>query len=86
MSGFTDKLQQADQITVALNCGLCGQPAQPAHTCSKQYLRKARLVRVRSLADPSSTDPSDLFLVQVEQGGEEYTTTRVMIARDYSEI
>lgn len=86
MSGFTDKLAVADGVTVALNCGLCGGSATANHTCAKRYLRNPRVVYVRCLADPASNDPSDLFLVQAEKGGEEYTTTREVLKRDYEEI
>lgn len=84
--GFSDKLQHGDGITITLNCGLCGQPAGASHTCTKRYLRASRVVLMRCLADPSSNDPNDLFLVQLEQGGEEYTTTRVTVERDYEAI
>lgn len=81
-----DRIGQSDGVTIALNCGLCGQPAQANHSCTKRYLRSPRVVHVRCLAEPSSTDPNDLFLVQVEKGGEEYTTTREILARDYVEV
>lgn len=84
--GFSDKLAVADGVTIALNCGLCGQPAQVGHSCTKRYLRNARVVLVRCMADPSSTDLTDLFLVQLEKGGEEYTTTRAILERDYEEL
>lgn len=84
--GFSDRLLVNDGIAIALNCGLCGRPAEANHDCTRRYLRAARITLVRSLADPDSTDPNDLFLVQLEQGGEEYTTTRVVLARDYEEI
>lgn len=83
---FTDKIQQADGISIALNCGLCDQPAGPDHSCAKLYLRSSRMVRVRCLADPSSNDPNDLFLVQLEKGGEEYATTRAVLERDYEPL
>lgn len=86
MSGFTDKIQQTDGVAISLNCGLCGQPAETNHTCTKRYLRAPRVVFARCLADPSSNDPNDLFLVQLEKGGEEYTTTRAVFQRDYDEI
>lgn len=86
MSGFTDHIQQADGITIALNCGLCGDLAQAGHTCAKRYIRSSRVVFARCLADPSSNDPGDLFLVQLEKGGEEYTTTRATLERDYQQI
>lgn len=86
MSGFTDKIQQADGITITLNCGLCGQTAGVGHACAKRYMRTARIVLVRCLASPSSNDPDDLFLVELEKGGEQYTTTRAIIERDYQEI
>jgi len=84
--GFSDKLAVADGVTVALNCGLCGAPAAANHSCIKQYLRAARVVNVRALTTPDSTDPADLFLVQLEKGGEEYTTTREVLQRDYEEL
>lgn len=84
--GFSDKLAVADGVTIALNCGLCGAPATERHSCTKVYLRSASIVRIRPLADPSSTDPNDLFLVRLDKGGEEYTTTRAILARDYVEL
>lgn len=84
--GFSDRLSVGDGIAIALNCGLCGRVAEANHNCTRRYLRAARITLVRSLADPDSTDPNDLFLVQLEQGGEEYTTTRAVLARDYEEI
>lgn len=83
---FTDKLAVADGLTVTLNCGLCGGPAGDNHTCTKRYLRSSRMVLVRCLAEPDSNHPADLFLVTVERGGEEYTTTRETLARDYEEV
>ena len=84
--GFSDKLAVGDGITITLNCGICGGPATGNHTCTKRYLRNPRVVHVRCLADPSSNESSDLFLVTVAQGGEEYTTTRETLKRDYEEI
>lgn len=84
--GFTDKIQQADGITITLNCGLCGQAAEANHSCIQRYIRASRVVLVRCLADPSSNDPNDLFLVQLEKGSEEYTTTRATLQRDYEAI
>lgn len=81
-----DRIGQTDGVTIALNCGLCGQPAAANHSCTKRYLRSARVVHVRCLAEPDSTDPADLFLVQAEKGREEYTTTREILKRDYEEI
>lgn len=86
MSGFTDRIGQSDGVTLALNCGLCGQPAGVGHNCTKRYLRSSRVVLARCMADPSSTDPDDLFLIRLEKGGEEYTTTRATLERDYEEI
>lgn len=83
---FSDVIAQADGITITLNCGLCNQPAGANHACVKTYLRAARVVQVRCLADASSSEPDDLFLVQLQQGGEEYTTTRAVLERDYQEI
>lgn len=83
---FSDRIGQTDGVTIALGCGLCGQPAEPNHSCIKRYLRNPAIVFVRCLADPSSTDPSDLFLVQLEKGGEEYTTTREILKRGYEEL
>lgn len=84
--GFSDKLAVADGVAIALNCGLCGQPAQLGHNCTRRYLRNPAVVLVRCLADPASNDPDDLFLVRTEKGGEEYTTTRAAIKQDYEEI
>lgn len=84
--GFSDRIGQTDGVTIALNCGLCGGVAQPEHSCTKRYLRRSRIALVRPLADPSSNDPDDYFLVRLEQGGEEYTTTRAVLERDYEEI
>lgn len=83
---FSDRIGQGDGVAIALNCGLCGQPAMANHVCVKRYLRNPAVVHVRCLADPSSRDPNDLFLVQVEKGGEEYTTTRATLKRDYEEL
>jgi hypothetical protein len=83
---FSDKLSVADGLTIALNCGLCGGPATTNHTCVKRYLRNPRVVLIRCLAEPQSNDPSDLFLVTLEKGGEEYTTTRATLQRDYEEL
>lgn len=77
--GFTDKIAQADGITIALNCGLCNQPAEPNHQCATvRYLRNPAVVHVRSLATPGSNDPLDLFLVRSGYG-EEYTITREIL-------
>lgn len=84
--GFSDKLSVADGVTVTLNCGICNSPATEHHVCAKKYLRNPRIVLVRSLAEPSSNDPNDLFLITVEKGGEEYTTTRATLNRDYEEL
>lgn len=84
--GFSDKLAHADGVTVTLNCGLCGQAAGDNHSCVKRYLRNPKVVLVRCLVEPSSSDPNDLFLVQLEKGGEEYTTTREALKRDYEEL
>lgn len=86
MDPFSDRVGQADGVTIVLNCGLCGQPAQSDHNCTKRYLRNPRVVMVRCLVDPSSKDPNDLFLVRVDKGGEEYTTTREVLKRDYEEL
>ena len=80
---FSDKIAQADGIVVALNCGLCGAPAGVNHRCAKRMLRSAAVCYVTCLADPQSTDPTDMFLIKLEQGGEEYATTRAVIERDY---
>lgn len=84
--GFSDKISVADGVTIALNCGLCNQPADTNHVCVKRYLRNPRVVLVRPLSDPSSNDPHDLFLITVDKGGEEYTTTREVLKRDYEEL
>ena len=84
--GFSDKLAVSDGVAITLNCGLCGQPATPPHTCTKLYLRASRMVRVRCLAEPDSADPNDLFLIELEKGGEQYTTTRAVLERDYQEV
>jgi len=83
---FSDKLAVADGVTIALNCALCGQPAQPNHSCTKRYLRNPAVVLVRCLVDPSSNAPDDLFLIRAERSGEEYTTTRAVLKRDYEEL
>ena len=83
---FSDKLAVGDGIAITLNCGTCGAPATGNHACTKRYLRNPKVVQVRCLADPSSNDPADLFLITVEQGGEEYTTTREVLGRDYEEL
>jgi hypothetical protein len=84
--GFSDKLAVSDGVTITLNCGLCNSPATENHVCTKKYLRNPRVVLARSLSDPSSNDPNDLFLITVEKGGEEYTTTREVLKRDYEEF
>ena len=86
MSGFTDKIAQADGVTITLNCGLCGQLATSNHTCVKRYMRAPRIVLARCLAEPQANNPHDLFLIQLERGGEEYTTTREVLQRDYEEV
>ena len=84
--GFSDKLAVNDGVSIALNCALCGQVATENHSCTKRYLRNPAIVRVRCLADPSSNASDDLFLVTTEKGGEEYTTTRAILSRDYEEL
>lgn len=84
--GFSDRIGQSDGVTITLNCGLCGQPASENHSCTKRYLRNPKVVNVRALAPPESHDPNDLFLVKVENGEEEYTTTRAVLKRDYEEL
>lgn len=83
---FTDKITQQDEITIALNCGLCGQPARPDHNCTtrKRMLRNPAVVWVTCLNDEGN--PLDDFLVQNESAGEEYVTSRRNIERDYVEI
>lgn len=83
---FTDKIGQTDGVTITLNCGLCGQAAGVGHSCTKRYLRNPSIVSVRCLTDPDSDDPADLFLVRVDKGDEEYTTTRAVLKRDYEEL
>lgn len=88
MSGFSDKLAVADGVTIALNCGLCNQPADENHRCATvRYLRNPAVVYVRALADEDSNDPLDLFLVQSNYG-EEYTVTRQVLKNSnyYEEI
>lgn len=86
--GFSDKLSVADGVTVALNCGLCNQPAEPNHQCATvRYLRNPAVVHIRALAAPSSNDPLDLFLVRSDYG-EEYTITRAILnnSNHYEEL
>lgn len=83
---FSDHIGQTDGITIALNCALCGQLAQLNHSCTKRYLRNPAVVLVRCLVDPSSDEPDDLFLIRTERSGEEYTTTRAVLKRDYEEL
>lgn len=83
---FNDKLSVSDGVAIALNCGRCNQPAVEPHICMRRMLREARVVRVRALLESIPPNPSDPFSVQVEKGGEEYTTTRAVIERDYKEL
>lgn len=80
MSGFTDRIQQADGITVTLNCGKCGQPADAPHTCVRRMMRSPRIVLVQPVAD----NP-DLFIVKVEKSDEQYTTSRAALEADYTD-
>jgi len=83
---FSDRIGQADGITITLSCGLCNQPADENHACVKRYLRNPKVVLIRQLAPPDSNADSDLFLVKTLNGDEEYTTTRAVLKRDYEEI
>lgn len=80
MSGFTDRIAQADGITVTLNCGKCGQPANAPHVCARRMLRSARVVLVQAVPD----NP-DLFIVKVVNSDEQYTTTRAALEADYTD-
>lgn len=83
---FRDRLSVTDGVAVALNCGLCNQPAGGNHKCATvRYLRNPAVVHVRSLADEHSSDPSDLFLVTSDYG-EEYTVTRATLRECYEQI
>jgi hypothetical protein len=83
---FNDRILQRDAVTVSMACGLCGSTVE-GHVCAvKRYLRSPAVVYVRQLAPSDSNDDSDLFLVRTVKGGEEYTTTRAVLKRDYEEI
>ena len=73
---FTDKIAQADQVTVSLNCGFCNQPAPPSHVCGKRYLRDPQVVYVRP--------DGDGYLVQTPE--ESYCISAETLAKDYSEL
>lgn len=83
---FRDRLSVTDGISLALNCGLCNQPAGANHQCATtRYLRNPAVVHVRQLADADSNDPNDLFLVRSDYG-EEYTITRQTLKECYEQI
>jgi hypothetical protein len=75
---FTDKIAQADGITITLNCGFCNQPAPPSHVCGKRYLRDPQVVYI--VAD------GDRYHVSTQSGDERYSIDRETFERGYSEI
>ena len=77
--GFSDRIGQADGITIALSCGKCGGSATENHLCFTRYLRDATVVRVRQL-------PGDLFEVRAEDGGEEYVIKRETFEKSYQPL
>lgn len=35
MGGMGDRIQQSEQVSIALACGFCGEAAAPGHSCSQ---------------------------------------------------